>query len=319
MVVSRDVGLVLVREPLVLISQVQRSGGTLLSQLFDGHPECHAHPGELHIGPAKTRWPALDRDATPETWFDALFERITLEFVRDGYSKSTPGARRAGTYDVFPFRFDVGLQRSMFLERARPGATPREILDAYMTSYFNAWRDNANLRTGPRRVVTAFVARMVRKESSLAGFFRDYPDGTLVTIVRDPYTWFESSRRYRSRYEDVDRAVKAWRRSTRASLDARRRHGDRVVIVSFEHLVRETEPMMRRLAARLGIAFSSELLVPTFNGRPIRADSSGPIHAYGVLRERADPPELDRETAATIARGTDGLYAKARALFLEPS
>ena len=28
-----------VREPLVLISQIQRSGGTLLSQLFDGHPE----------------------------------------------------------------------------------------------------------------------------------------------------------------------------------------------------------------------------------------------------------------------------------------
>ena len=28
-----------VNVPLVLISQVQRSGGTLLSQLFDGHPE----------------------------------------------------------------------------------------------------------------------------------------------------------------------------------------------------------------------------------------------------------------------------------------
>ena len=42
--------LVEVREPLVLISQIPRSGGTLLSQLFDGHPECHAHPGELEIG-----------------------------------------------------------------------------------------------------------------------------------------------------------------------------------------------------------------------------------------------------------------------------
>ncbi len=31
--------LVEVREPLVLISQIQRSGGSLLSQLFDGHPE----------------------------------------------------------------------------------------------------------------------------------------------------------------------------------------------------------------------------------------------------------------------------------------
>ena len=39
-----------VTSPLVLISQVQRSGGTLLSQLFDGHPELHAHPHELKIG-----------------------------------------------------------------------------------------------------------------------------------------------------------------------------------------------------------------------------------------------------------------------------
>src|SRR5919198_369926 len=53
--------LVEVREPLVLVSQIQRSGGTLLSQLFDGHPQCHAHPGELHIGwPRKRYWPPLD-------------------------------------------------------------------------------------------------------------------------------------------------------------------------------------------------------------------------------------------------------------------
>ena len=39
-----------VHEPMLLISQVQRSGGTLLAQLFDGHPECLAHPYELKWG-----------------------------------------------------------------------------------------------------------------------------------------------------------------------------------------------------------------------------------------------------------------------------
>ena len=88
---SAAVTLVPVREPLVLISQVQRSGGTLLSQLFDGHPEVHAHPGELHIGPGKSHWPALDPDETPEAWFDALFERITLEFVETGLLEDDAG------------------------------------------------------------------------------------------------------------------------------------------------------------------------------------------------------------------------------------
>ena len=50
--------------PLVLISQVQRSGGTLLSQLLDGHPELHAHPHELKIGyPTKYTWPRIDLGA----------------------------------------------------------------------------------------------------------------------------------------------------------------------------------------------------------------------------------------------------------------
>lgn len=39
-----------VTQPLVLISLLSRSGGILLGQLFEGHPEIHVHPGELSIG-----------------------------------------------------------------------------------------------------------------------------------------------------------------------------------------------------------------------------------------------------------------------------
>ena len=47
--------------PLILISQVQRSGGSLLSQLFDGHSMLHAHPYELKIGDRKKYfWPVIN-------------------------------------------------------------------------------------------------------------------------------------------------------------------------------------------------------------------------------------------------------------------
>jgi hypothetical protein len=39
-----------VTSPLALIAPIQGSGGALLSQLFDGHPELHVHPHELMIG-----------------------------------------------------------------------------------------------------------------------------------------------------------------------------------------------------------------------------------------------------------------------------
>jgi hypothetical protein len=299
-----------VRQPLALVSQVQRSGGTLLSQLFDGHPQVHAHPGELHIGPGKSHWPEIRLDETPEQWFDRLFERITLEFVEAGYSKTAPGAREAGTFDVFPFRFDPERQRRIFLAEAERAASRRDVLDAYMTSYFNAWLDNANLG-GAKRWVTAFSARLAMNKPDLAGFLEDYPDGRLLTIVREPRGWFESSRRYSDRYEDVDRAVKTWRRSTRSSLDAKKRYGDRVFVLPFERLVRDTEATMRSLCAYLGLDFSDELSTPTFNGRPIRADSSRSVESYGVVQDRAEPPPLDAETVATIEAGTAELYARA--------
>ena len=52
-----------VDEPLALICQAQRSGGTLLGRLFDGHPQCHVHPHELLFGGRiPHNWPRIDLD-----------------------------------------------------------------------------------------------------------------------------------------------------------------------------------------------------------------------------------------------------------------
>ena len=96
-----------VREPLVLISQIQRSGGTLLSQLLDAHPQLHAHPHELHIGyPSDKRdWPALDLGDEPAEWFRRLREAHVDRWLVEGYRKY---ARKWVQYDderleTFPF------------------------------------------------------------------------------------------------------------------------------------------------------------------------------------------------------------------------
>jgi hypothetical protein len=77
-----------VAAPLALISQIQRSGGTLLSQLFDGHSELHAHPHELKIGyPTKYTWPKLDLKDAPNRWLETLFEYSVLSHFKKGYKK----------------------------------------------------------------------------------------------------------------------------------------------------------------------------------------------------------------------------------------
>jgi Sulfotransferase family len=305
-----------VREPLVLISQIERSGGTLLSRLFDNHPECHAHPQELKIGyPKKWRWPALDL-GRPDTWFEMLYENRVVKYRKRGYWSFRPTTDD----DSWPFLFSPPLQRRLFdaCVSSREIRTVRDVLDCYFTSYFNAWLDNHNLYTGPKKIVTGFVPRMAMRSHNIEQFFQSYPDGLLVCIVRDPRGWYGSARRQNSRYTDVEYAVSRWASSTTVALDAQERRPDRVTVLLYEPLVRDTAAVMSRLADSIGIAMSHTLLVPTFNGQPIGANSSTAAGGRAVLPERAEAwrTEVDRRELVRIDELAGDLYARAEAAAL---
>jgi hypothetical protein len=302
-----------VREPLVLVSQIQRSGGTLLSQLFDGHPECHAHPHELTIGYPKSQiWPRLDLSA-PETWYGLLYEKYAQKHLRRGYGKPAERSEDAAP-DVFPFVFLPSLQKRIFDARVagRTIERQRDVLDCYFTSYFNAWLDDQSLYAGPKRVVTAFAPRLNMVRDSVEGFFADYPDGTLISIVRDPRAWYASVRT-QPPFQEGEEALRRWCRSTESALDARERHGERVLVLTYEELVLDTERAMRRVAERIGITPLPILLEPTFNGRPIRANSFAAVDRTGIIPERvtAYRERLGAETIRWIEERAGGLYERA--------
>jgi hypothetical protein len=304
-----------ISEPLVLVSQIERSGGTLLSRLFDGHPECHAHPRELEIGypNIKRHWPPIDLDR-PESWFEMLHEAHPGKYRRKGYWSSKRATERV------PFLFSPQLQRTIFetFAAGRNVGSKRDVLDCYFTSYFNAWLDNHNLYTGPKKVVTGFVPRLSLSLDEIERFFEDYPDGTFISIVRNPCGWYLSFRRDRDANvdADVEGALGLWRRSTAAALEARERRPERVLVVLYEALVRDTETTMRRIADRIGITMSPTLLVPTFNGRPIGANSSSQVDGKGVLPERAEAwrESLDQATTTRIEGLAEGLHERAQAV-----
>jgi hypothetical protein len=309
-----------VREPLVLVSQIQRSGGTLLSQLFDGHPECHADPYELKFGhPKQANWPPLDL-ARPEAWFEILRDPTVDERLRPTARTKQPDAGRS----VFPFVFLSSLQKAIFdaCVAARPPESEREVLDCYFTSYFNAWLDNQGLYSGPKRVVTGYVPRLAMELGNVERFFAAYPEGTLISIVRDPRAWYVSAaKHFPKHYSDLDVGLGLWRRSTEAAVEARERFGERVVLLTYEQLVLETEVAMRELAGRVGISMLPLLLQPTFNGRPIRANSSEAVGRYGVLQERvgAYRDSLAVETVERIEELTGDLYDRAAAMTVVPA
>ena len=274
-----------VTSPLALISQIQRSGGTLLAQLFDGHPEIHAHPHELKIGkPKKYIWPKISMKDDFERWFYILFEDDTIEHFKGGYRKE----RKQD--ETFSFVFLPSLQKKIFLKYldSVESITLRDVFDAYMTSYFGAWLNYQNC-SGHKKYITAFTARLAMHKNNIQSFFEVYPDGRLISIIRDPKNWFPSAFRHnehikRDKYSNMNVALNQWRESAIATLRNKKTYGEQVCIIRFEDLIGKTELVMRSLAEFLDIEFDPSLLIPTYNRFPIKANTSFKSERHGIMK-----------------------------------
>jgi hypothetical protein len=305
-----------VDQPLVLVSQVQRSGGTLLSQLFDGHPELHAHPHELAIGnPTKYHWPRVPADGDPQGQLAVVREERHARLFGDGYAKQL-AHHIDSQRETFAFLQPPSLVDALYtrLAASGPPAAPREVLNRYFTAYFNAWLDNANLRSGPKRWVTAFTPRLAWGESRTR-FVSDYPDGRLISVIRDPYDWYASARLHQQRYEDCRWAADLWRHSTDETLAAWRERPAQTLVLRFEDLAGDTARVMARVAQWLGIANLPSLSEPTFNGRPISANSSFRVPGSGIRPEAVGRgrSELSAKEVAILDDVCADTYARALA------
>jgi hypothetical protein len=260
-----------VTAPLALISQIENSGGSLLNQLFDGHPEIHCHPQEFLIGyPHKSEWPKIKLKDNPQRWFEILFEEGLLEHMKKG----NPQTEKQNSLSHFVFL--PHLQKQIFiryLKSVQP-IKQRDVFDAYMTSYFGAWLNYRNLGQ-PKKMVTAFAPWLAMLEENTDGFFEVYPDGKIISIVKDPTSWFVSACAKNPQIAaDIRRAMSEWQKSMRALRSNKQKFRERVCLIKSEDLVANTEAVMRYLADFLGINYDVILLKPTFNGFPIAGQNS---------------------------------------------
>jgi len=295
-----------VTSPLALISQIEGSGGSFLNQLFDGHPELHVHPHDLMIGyPEKGIWPRIDLSDGPKRWFEVLFEDIVSEYNRKGYKKEREDK------ETFPFVFISSLQREIFLNYidSVQSMTMRDIFDAYMTSYFGAWLNNQNYY-GSKKFITAFSPRLAMIKENMECFFEVYPDGRLISLVQNPKTWFSfASTHWPGRYGDVGRAASQWNEGAQAILWNKERYGDRVCLIKFEDLIRQTEVVIRYLADFLASEFNDILLVPTFNKFPIKEDATFKTENHGIVSSLpTEERTLKGQELDTIERMTSETY-----------
>lgn len=298
------------RCPVVLISQVQRSGGTLLSQLFDGHPNLAGYPGELKFGSslAEDAWPSVSSDKSYEDNFDYLHDSRLVDTYRKGFTKSEHDPLR------YAFLCSPSLHRDLFLHScavSRP-QSPREIFNCYFSAFFGAWL-NCRSKLYDAKWITAFSPRVASDEKNMEAFFRDYPDGRLIQVLREPNSWLSSAkghRRTKKRNLSDEQLLDAWSSSTRSMIRNRKTYGNSVIIVPFEQLISNTRAVMQQMCAALELEFDAALLVPTFNRETMRANSSFAVEGSGIIQNPLSRVLADAEKTKVSASALQ-LYEEA--------
>jgi hypothetical protein len=178
-----------------------------------------------------------------------------------------------------------------------------------MTSYFNAWLNNQNAH-GQKKFVVGFIPRMTTARENYTNFLAAYPEGRVISIIREPKSWFASAQKHNPKmYSDITSAMKLWSESAAAMVRNKLDRPNSTIIVKFTDLVTLTQPLLHLLAANLGLTFCDTLLQPTFNKRPIMADSSFKVSSYGVITEPANRQQaLPKADALKIDDLASGLY-----------
>lgn len=261
--------------PLILISQQSRSGGSLFAQLLDAHPQLLVHPHEMNIGwPTKIRWPEVDTDIQSDLLFDQICKNNLQKRAKGGYSK---GGKSFEKRKYLDFSYDRDAHKQLFSKLMPPAPrSRRQVISTYMASLFEVW-DGVH-QPSIAEYYSGFVPELGSRAASVDAFFSDYPDGRLVSIIREPADWLVSRRAHTKggvvRHHDLEREISLWRKMVRAAHKYREEYRANFFLVRFEALIDEREHVMRRFSEWIGVDWNSTLLDPTFNGQAIDPNSN---------------------------------------------
>jgi hypothetical protein len=258
-------------DKIILISQLQRSGGTLMFQLFDSHPEIATFPYELNLGrPMKWNWPGSDAfRESPERYVNAAFtDELLMSYMVKGLSSEY----RGGDTVTYPFKFDY----YQFWRDMRAVGKPesfRVFLLNYFNSFFRAWK-NYKKRGLPARHCLFFVPRLILDEQSMDTFTAEFPGNTIITVFRNPAAWYASAKKHdTSLYSDIDTACQLYNDYANSVIRCRAIPSCRVIVVDFDDLVDDSLGVVNKIEAELGLKISNKVS-QTLNSVPVVGNSS---------------------------------------------
>ncbi len=281
----------IIDKDLVLIGQIQRSGATLLSQLFDDHSELLNYPSELILTEPKYDWSKNLNFSTIEQ-NPALKQNI----ITQNYEKLSKGKIDHKTRNKFIFNpfIEKKIIKSIKTNDLRSNS------NAYFTAFFNAFINYNNNKNNKKKFITAFLPRFIMIDENIDLFFQIYPNGKLINIIRDPRSWLISAKNHSRSYEDTVASLELWKKSCENSLKYKNKYKNKIFLIKFDDLIKNTEMTMRKICSKININFEESLLSPTFNGKLINSDSS-----FKSVTGKVDKSVLQTKTKNFILSNND--------------
>lgn len=290
--------------PLILIAQPPRSGGTLVRNLFDNHENCCTFPHELSLVRQPNIWVRSLTHTTKS--FKLLRDDWVVQWNVRGVDKNPDNL----------FMFSRKLQKKLFLESS--GQNNKEIIGDYLKSFFQSWLNYSNNQTSAQYFV-AFSPIPLKSINEIDGFFKAYPDGYRIQVIRNPLGWwasdgFASGKNSPTRQDPEEYTRRMWLSAVNVGLEANKKFPGRYILLDYDQLITEPEESLKSLCKSLKLNFSIELLCPSLNGVPRRSQSSygNPVLNFDKSALDRWKAKLDHHDIEVITKLTSDLYKVAQ-------
>lgn len=309
------------KEPLLAISSVMRSGGNLLKRLFDGHSQLRTYHSELLFSVASSSDPAYQFNKFPihrnSEDLEYIFKFLTKN---DWYLQlaSFDGFVKTNYDNPLPFIYKRRLHKKIFIDLCKNHKpSQREILNNYITGFFNAYIDYQSLYGIDKKYTTTYWPGFVLCKENIDRFFSVYNDGKIVHIFRNPFSWAGSAKKRAPQLFNKEYMDNLWLKSTENAIFFKEKYLQNFICIDFDNLLSKTEEVMMTLCSNLKLQYENSMAYPTFNGMAIEANSVNiENRGYGIVKNVLKSYEkiLTKDDLTFIGENYSEIYRHAKSL-----
>ena len=291
----------------IYIAGINRSGGSLLSRLYDSHSDILSYPTELGFPSDNSFYDVVDSYAgVPQSIpkylkgkDNDLFSLLDLPRTQPGYStewgkeRSEPlGIREnyleKNFYGAIKTHFDYDKFITIFNETSNNAQNIKELYDARHYAYFSAWENGKYLNNQSHVVMQDSGGIYL---TNIDRYFNEFSDSIMLYPIRDITGYvatekvryarrFYGSRRFASpqlpnyfvknyNYYDIEAQIKGWLCAiTRVRL-LQEKYGvnNKFIIYNHSALTANPEVTMKKLIEKSALKYEETLVKPTIGGK----------------------------------------------------